>query len=116
VIGIANGGLNISIPIAKILKLPHKSVTIRFYANENKSSETPKEVNFEDLKDLDPSSNILFVDDLIDGCHTVNYLKQNIKFKHKIAVLYYNKNDFNIIPEYYCYEKPDKWLEFYWEI
>lgn len=116
VIGIANGGLNVSIPIAKILNLPHKSVTIRFYANENKSSEIPKEINFDQLKDLDENSNILFCDDLIDSGISLNYLKQNIKFKHKIAVLYYNKNSFNIIPEYYCYEKPKQWIVFPWEL
>lgn len=116
VIGIANGGLNVSKPIANILKLPHKSITIRFYGNDNIHSEQPKEINLDELKDLDINSNILFCDDLTDSGISVNYLKQNIKFKHKIAVLYHNKvNKFNIIPEYYCYEKPDVWLDFYWE-
>jgi hypoxanthine phosphoribosyltransferase len=67
VIGIANGGLNISIPVSKKLKLPHKSVTIRFYGNDKKPhDQLPKETDFVSLNGLGQNCNVLFCDDLID--------------------------------------------------
>lgn len=68
VIGIANGGLNISIPISKKLNIPHKSITIRFYGNDKTPhANIPKETDFVELNRLDENSNILFCDDLIDN-------------------------------------------------
>ena len=116
IVGIANGGLNISIPISKILNLPHKSITIRFYGDSKTPNTTPKEINFDQLNDLNENSNLLFCDDLIDTGVSFDYLKRNIKFKHKIAVLYHNKNNkYNLMADYFCYEKPNEWVNFWWD-
>lgn len=116
IVGIANGGLNISKPLANKLKLPHKSITIRFYGDSKIHTEKPKEINFKELEDIDNNHKILLVDDLIDSGISMKYFKNTININHKIAVLYWNKtNKYSITPEYYCYEKPNMWIDFFWE-
>ena len=116
IVGIANGGLNVSFPISSRLNIPHKSITLKFYDDETTPSETPKKLDFSELNDLDSNCNLLFCDDLIDTGISLLYLKNNIKFKHKTAVMYWNKNNkYNITPDYFYYEKPKQWLVFHWE-
>ncbi len=115
VVGIERGGLNVSIPLAKLLNLPHKSIGISFYNEENTANAEPI-VDFHGhvFKEDDY---ILVVDDLIDEGHTLNYLINNVNCKHYIAVLYWNKyGKFGVIPDFYVETKyPSQWLEFYWE-
>ena len=115
VVGIENGGLNVSIPLSKSLNLPHKSIKISFYNEENKANATPL-VDFHGHI-FDKKDKVLVVDDLIDGGHTINYFNKNIQCKHKIAVLYWNKyGKYNVTPDYFIEEKfINTWLEFYWE-
>lgn len=115
VLGIENGGLNVSIPLSKMLELPHKSIKISFYNDENKINKIPN-VDFHGIN-INKSDKVLVVDDLIDSSATFNYFKNNIICNYKIAVLYWNKYNKNkIIPDYYIEEKfMNTWLEFYWE-
>lgn len=115
VVGIENGGLNVSIPLAKLLDVPHKSIKISFYNEENKANSEPI-VDFHGHK-FEAKDKVLVVDDLIDAGHTFNYFINNVHCKHKIAVLYWNKyGKYKITPDYFIEEKfPNAWLEFYWE-
>jgi hypoxanthine phosphoribosyltransferase len=115
VVGIENGGLHISEPLAKMLSLPHKSIKISFYNKENIANSEPI-IDFHEhiFKRQDK---VLVVDDLIDGANTINYFKNNIICNHKIAVLFWHRhNKYNIKPDYYIEEKfMNTWIEFYWE-
>jgi hypoxanthine phosphoribosyltransferase len=115
IVGIENGGLNVSIPLSKLLNVPHKSIKISFYNEENKANVTPI-VDFHGHK-FEKTDRVLVVDDLIDGGHTINYFNKTVQCKHKIAVLYWNKyGKYNITPDYFIEEKfINTWLEFYWE-
>lgn len=115
VVGIENGGLNVSIPLSKMMNLSHKSIKISFYNEENRANTSPN-VDFHGHK-FEKTDKVLVVDDLIDGGHTANYFVKNVPCKHKIAVLYWNKyGKYNVIPDYFIEEKfINTWLEFYWE-
>jgi hypoxanthine phosphoribosyltransferase len=115
VVGIERGGLNISIPLASMLNIPHKSIKISFYNKENKASTVP-EVDFYGHQ-FDKKDKVLLVDDLIDGSYTVKYFRDNVQCNYKTAVLYWNKyNKNNIKADYYIEEKfINTWLTFYWE-
>ena len=65
VLGIARGGLFISIPIAKELKLPHQEIHISHYQDNHELRNKPK------IKTLPKEQNCLIVDDLIDKGYTI---------------------------------------------
>ncbi len=115
VVGIENGGLNVSMPLAKMLNLPHKSIKISFYNKENTANSEPI-IDFHGHK-FEKTDRALVVDDLIDAGHTANYFINNVNCKHKIAVLYWNKyGKYKVTPDYFIEEKfVNTWLEFYWE-
>lgn len=115
IVGIENGGLNVSNPLSKLLHIPHKSIKISFYNEENKAKSNPN-VDFHGHI-FDKNDKVLVVDDLIDNSYTMKYFQDNVKCKHKIAVLYWNKyGKHRIVPDYFIEEKfLNTWLEFYWE-
>lgn len=115
VVGIENGGLNVSVPLAKLLGIPHKSIKISFYNKENKANSEPI-VDFHGHK-FEKTDRVLVVDDLIDDGHTINYFENNVNCRHKTAVLYWNKyGKYKVTPDYFIEEKfVNTWLEFYWE-
>ena len=117
IVGIARGGLNISKPLSKLLKIPHKTIRVSFYTNDFRHA-YPSIVNVKSLDLIDKSKKILIVDDLIDGGHTFNWLNSNVKsyIEYDIGVIYYNeRNQFGIKPTFYSEVKPDTWLIFPWE-
>ena len=80
VVGIANGGLNISVPIAKSLKLPHKSVIIQ-----------TRDQHVIDTIDYNPSNKkVLVVDDIIDSGLTFKLFNQHFG-KAQFATLCYRE-------------------------
>ena len=117
IVGIARGGLNISKPLSKLLKIPHKTIRVSFYTN-GIEHQYPAIVNVKSLDLIDKSKKILIVDDLIDGGHTFNWLNSNVKsyVEYDIGVIYNNeRNRFGIKPTYFAEIKPDKWIVFPWE-
>lgn len=112
VVGICNGGINISKPLADALKLPHKSVTISCYEGMKK---------LDDIKidegDFDWEPNGLIVDDLIDTGATITAFKRYFGEGH-VAVLFWRKDAKYYVrrPEFYVEEKPNKWVVFPWEM
>jgi hypoxanthine phosphoribosyltransferase len=115
IVGIARGGLNISKPLARILKLKHKSIKVSFYGKA--MTPFPKIIDLTEIEGIG-SETILFVDDLIDAGHTINWLNSNIKeyYNYDVAVLYWNPiNRYNITPTHYAAIKPESWIVFPWE-
>lgn len=114
IVGIESSGLYISRPLAQLLNLPHASVKISFYGD----SKTPKDqpIVRSDIKWSDQDT-YLFVDDLIDSGSTINYLPNIVSKKNALsAVLFYKKdNKFKVKPDFWVEEKPEGWLNFYWE-
>ena len=109
VIGIANGGLNISTKVAAGLGLPHSSVHISFYDGTVKRKE-PQII----LTDK-PTKNVLIVDDLIDEGNTLKAFDEVYGLEgNAVAVLFWNKKSF-FVPDFYVAEKPNAWIIFPWE-
>jgi hypoxanthine phosphoribosyltransferase len=120
IVGIAKGGLNISKPLSKALKLPHQDIYISFYNKEFKILDHYKprfkKLSFKLLK----SDNILIVDDLIDSGRTIDYFMKKYNLKQSqncsICCLFYNKDNIcKLIPDYYHSFKAKNWLVFPWE-
>jgi len=106
VVGIANGGLNISRKIAESLCLQHKIIYISCYDKENKK-ECPT------INGDHPGNNCLVVDDLVDSGETFNLYRQHYGDNNHFAVLYWNTKSPK--PHYYVKEKPNKWIVLPWE-
>jgi len=115
ILGIENGGLNVSKPLSEMLNVPHKSIKISFYKEDHTVSSTPS-LELHGLN-INKKDKVLVVDDLIDNGHTLKYFQENFICKSKIAVLYWNKyGKYKVIPDYFIEEKfINSWLEFYWE-
>jgi hypoxanthine phosphoribosyltransferase len=108
VVGIANGGLPISRPLAALLDLPHESVRISHYDGKV-LRETPIIEG-----QLSQSQGCLIVDDLIDGGWTYRTFDQHFGFRgNAMAVLFWNPTGPK--PDFYVTEKPDAWVVFPWE-
>ena len=115
IVGIENGGLHVSIPLAKLLNKPHASIVVSFYRDSKTPHKTPI-VNDKGIS-WNSQDSYLFVDDLIDSGNTIKILPKIVK-KGEIstAVLFWKKdNEHNVKPTYYVAEKPNGWIEFYWE-
>ena len=104
VVGIANGGLNVSVPLAIKLRLPHASIRISHYKGR-----IVREIPI--VEGQLPEGSCLIVDDLIDDGFT---MKTCEKFfgKHDTAVLMRKVGSYE--PTYYATEKPNEWVIFPW--
>lgn len=108
VVGIANGGLPISKPLAKMLGLPHTSVRISHYDGEV-LRDTPIIEG-----ELQQYTHNLVVDDLIDGGWTYNTYAEHFGLTFcAMAVLFWNTSGPK--PNFYVAEKTDDWIVFPWE-
>lgn len=117
VVGIARGGLHISRPLAKKLKLKHTSIKISFYT-DGVLTMYPQKVDVSKLTSLPKTKKMLIVDDLVDGGHTIQWLNENISeyIPYDVAVLYWNQhNSRGIYPKYYADFKPEGWVVFPWD-
>ena len=112
VVGIANGGLHVSRPIAKSLNLEHKTIHISHYKNDV-FHESPY-IGLCEVKA--GATGLLICDDLTDGGHSLQTFDKIIGLKgNYTAVLFCGKNSI-IKPDFYVEEKPDAWLVLPWEI
>lgn len=109
VVGIANGGLPVSRPLAKALGLPHESVRISHY-DGSVLRDTPIIEG-----DLSQPTGNLIVDDLIDKGWTINAFDKHFGRRgNAVAVLLWNPHGPE--PDFYVDEKPDAWIVFPWEV
>jgi len=110
IVGIKNGGLKISVPLAKKLDLPHHAIWISWYDGHNRRR-IPIVNGF-----LVEATGNLIVDNLIDGGATIHTFDQYFKLKgNAVAVLYWNVLSY-IVPDYYASEKPNDWIQWPWEL
>jgi hypoxanthine phosphoribosyltransferase len=109
VVGIERGGLHVSVPVAKILGIPHTSVRISCYDDTGRR-DTPI---VSGAYNSDLAS--LVVDDLTDGGTTLRLFKERFPYKRSdaTAVLFWNTTAPE--PDFYVEEKPENWLIFSWE-
>ena len=109
VVGIENGGLNVSIPLAKILNLPHTSVRISHYNGRSRRA-------WPFISGDPPGTGNLVVDDLIDDGYTLRTYDDVFGLLgNAVAVLFWKAGSIPR-PEYYVHEKPNSWVIFPWEI
>ena len=118
IVGVARGGLNISMPLAKILKIKHTSIRVSFYGEVGVCVPYPRLIDVTSLERK--KGELLFVDDLVDAGHTLNWINVNLNPQYgpfDSAVLYLNKkNQYGITPTFYIEEKPKAWIIFPWEV
>lgn len=67
-----------------------------------------------------PCKGCLIVDDICDSGESLLHFVNNssdpdASNDYIIATMYYKENKLNIVPDYYQYEKGDKWIVFPWE-
>jgi len=107
VVGIANGGLPVSEPLADLLGLPHESVRISHYDGQILRATPIIEGCLSH-----PVGNLI-VDDLIDAGWTHNTFAKHFGFEgNEMAVLFWNPAGPE--PEFWVDEKPDAWVVFPW--
>ena len=66
-----------------------------------------------------PVKNCIIVDDICDSgeslVHYVNNSSGECTCDYYIVTMYYKKNKFGIIPDFWQFEKKDNWIVFPWE-
>ncbi|MFW6130333.1 MAG: phosphoribosyltransferase [Atribacterota bacterium] len=112
IVGIANGGLNISIKLSDMLCIPHQQLRISYYEGDFEYNKQSFKHEHDDI--------VLLVDDLIDSGKTVKYFCDKYNFCQGqnlfVACLYYKvDNDHFQYANFYVEEKPDVWIQFPWE-
>ncbi len=118
IIGIANGGLNLSKPLANWLQCKHIGISIHFYDGD-KIAGKPYYSNIPQI----PTdwTNILLVDDILDTGTTIQYFIEQTKLvqraNFKIATLHWNpKSQHGLKPDYYVDKKKENtWIVYPWE-
>lgn len=109
VVGIANGGLPISEPLATLLGLPHGSVRISHY-----DGSVLRETPIIDGQLTQPTGNLI-VDDLIDGGWTYRTFTEHYGLEgNAFAVLHWNPAGPR--PDFYVSQKPEAWIVYPWEV
>lgn len=118
IIGIANGGLNISQPLANWLQCKHITVSIHFY-DQDKLASRPY---YADIPPIPRDSvNLLLVDDILDSGTTIKYFIEKTGLVHgenfRIATLHWNKKGQHCLtPDFYINEKKENtWIVYPWE-
>lgn len=121
VLGIKNGGLNVSTPIATEFKKPHHSIRISFYDGEQRLTK-PLVDDFEKLKFVKTAGKFLWVDDIIDSGSTLRWFIENTGLKmsedFQIATIHWCKeNSPDLQPNFYV-DLKDKndWIVYPWEM
>ncbi len=108
VVGIANGGLPVSRPLAAALGLPHTSVRISHY-----DGSVLRDTPIIERALIHPARNLV-VDDLIDGGRTYNTYAEHYGFELGSAMAVLLWNPAGPKPDFYVEEKPDAWIVFPW--
>lgn len=118
IVGIANGGLNISKPLANWFQCEHISVSIHFYDGEKIGGKP----YFFDIPPLPADmKNVLVVDDILDTGTTLKFFMEKTGLVHKenfqIATLHWNQDSKSgLIPDYWVDKKKENtWIVYPWE-
>lgn len=109
IVGIANGGLHVSIPLALKLNLTHSSVRISHYDGRR-----PRNVPIVEGK-LPQATGNLIVDDLIDGGFTMHTFDRHFGLDGNATAVLFAFKGSGYKPTYFVQEKADEWLVFPWD-
>jgi uncharacterized protein len=117
VIGIARGGIAISLAVADILGVRMDIINIKSYNGMGRGRRTKPRILSTIIGGI-RGKRILLIDDLIEEGHTmhmlVNYIKKRGASRIDTAVLYI-KPWSKFKPDFYV-KKVDKWVVFPWEV
>lgn len=118
VVGIARGGLPISIPLAKYIRVPHKQIKISVYNKEDKLDPANKTIEFYDWEP-DLNKKILLVDDVCESGTTIDIFKDITgliqSYNFYVGVYHWHPKSKHK-PDFYAAEKSDTWTVFPWEV
>jgi hypoxanthine phosphoribosyltransferase len=110
VVGIRQGGIYVSLPIAHALRLPHEEVIISRYDDTSKRLEPlVQNVTFSGSP---VAEKILVVDDIVDEGDTLRLFSEHFSNDYDVATLFTTKPN---TTEFYMALKQDKWIVFPWE-
>ena len=113
VVGIREGGVNLSKPIAKVLNLPHFSVRISHY-NDTEYRDAPLvETSSFHVSNFEAC---LIIDDLVDGGSTITTFRKyfGLREQDAVGVLFWKPNDV-YKPNFFTRLKGEDWIKFPWE-
>ena len=115
ILGIRNGGLNVSTPVAAQFNMPHHSIRISFYDQEQRLLK-PIIDDWDKIEFLKSKKNFLWVDDIIDSGSTLRWFIENTGLKlnkdFKVATLHWCKeNSPDLEPTFYVEIKVETTLE-----
>lgn len=133
VLGIAEGGLNVSFPISVFFKYYHKDILVSFYGCDEVARKTPNYSQFHLDEFLDyrewgikngefKGTKFLWVDDIIDSGSTLKWFMNQTKLvKGKdfdVAALHWcPESSPDLEPEYYIWKKrKEDWIVYPWEV
>lgn len=109
IVGIANSGLHVSIPLAVKLNLPHYSVRISHY---DRCKHRP--IPIIEGK-LPQATGNLIVDDLVDGGFTMLTFKKHFGMEGNASAVLFKYQGSDYQPTYFVEEKGEDWLIFPWD-
>jgi hypoxanthine phosphoribosyltransferase len=123
VLGIKNGGLNVSLPISDFFSKPHWDIHISFYDGDQRLTEP-----FVDKDKLDiyrkkwNFNKLLWVDDIIDSGSTLRWFINNTGLKKGVdfsvaSIHWCEDNSPDLEPEFFVNKKSKlDWVVYPWEI
>lgn len=114
VVGIREGGVNLSKKVAKALNLPHYSVRISHY-DDTEFRPTPLvEASGFHVSIFEAC---LIIDDLVDGGSTITTFKKwfGLREQDAVAVLFWKPNKV-YKPDFFTRLKGEAWIKFPWGI
>jgi hypoxanthine phosphoribosyltransferase len=114
VIGIAKGGLPLSVSLANNLSAAWDSIRIRSYEDtERKGMELVHGLHADIT-----GKTVMLVDDIVDEGETMlfalDYLRKNYKPKKVITAALILRSHSKFVPDHYSQER-EKWVKFPWE-
>ena len=119
VLGIKNGGLNVSKPIANFFNKQHLDIHISYYIGEQKLFE-PQIEKIDNL-DIFKSNKFLLVDDIVDSGSTLKWFIDKTGFKKgedfSVASIHWcEENSPDLEPEFFVNKKLKlDWIVYPWE-
>ena len=123
VLGIKNGGLNVSWPIAYFFNKLHWDIHISFYEGDQKLIEPNiKDYEMDVYKNKLNFNKLLLVDDIVDSGSTLKWFIDNTGLKKGIdfsmaSIHWCEENSPDLEPEFFVNKKLKRdWIVYPWEV
>ncbi len=121
VLGIKNGGLNVSTPIADHFDKPHYGIQISFYDGSQRLTDPIVDMDKLNIVKIKFHGKCLWVDDIIDSGGTLKWFIENTGLKIDkdfiVATLHWcEENSPNLKPHFFVERKAKSdWIVYPWE-